>query len=544
MFKFIKEIYQRLTKPEKKFLLAATLLVLFLSSVTFLYGLFIEGNKFYTGYSLINGADKMVYLSQIEQARQDRFLLYNLYTSEPQIGYFSPLWLTLGWFSRLTTISPLFTYHLFRAILGFIFLYLLYLFISQIFSSIKWRKITFLVLALSSGLGVLSLNGVWTPENIFKNLGTDMWIVESNTFLSLSHSPSFILSQICLLLIFWWTIERVKIANLKSVLAIGLLALFLGIIHPFDLIIVYSILVVWFMFKTFREKQWSWPIFLKLLVIFVISFFPIIYFLLLRHYDSTFAGWAAQFITLSPKLFNYLVGYGLIFIAFIIGLYPAFKSKNKYLNFLLVWAVVSWFLLYLPLPMQRKLGNGMHIPMVLVGMWGVWFAVKKIKELKIRVNKWLKFITVTIVIILLLSSNIFILGFELVVFKPRPAPFYWSVELEQAFMWLRVNSPRDSVILAVYKTGTIIPAYTGRISYTGYEFQTINYKEKRDQVEKWFYNSNINDEQKELWLREEGVDYILWGELEKIYGDFQPGNKDYLEPIYQNQKVGVYKVKS
>lgn len=522
----------------------ASIVILLITLIPLTLAWILAGDNYFTGGTFIAASDKMVYLSQIEEARQGNFLLHNLHTSEPQIGYISPIWVTLGWFSRLTTIPPLVTFHLFRIVLGFIFLYLLYLFITQLFSNIKWRKITFLVLALSSGLGIFTVVRPWTAENMYNYFGVDIWFSEGNTFLTLYHSPLFILSQICLLLIFWWMIARLNSAKYREAALIGLIGFFLGIIHPYDIVIVYSICSVWFIVKVFQEKYWSWPNFLKLLIVFFISFIPIIYYFTLKYLSPGFAGWAIQNITLSPRPYNYMIGYGLIFILFLLGVYPAWKSKSKYFNFLAIWAVVSWLLLYAPIQSQRRLGNGLHIPMVLLAILGVMVLLNKLRKYSffrlLGKQYFIMLSIVTILAFLAISSNLFFIGAEF--FHHTFGGFHLIKSEKNAIIWLKDNLKESDLILSQNTIGTIIPSISGRYVYLGHGHQTNNWLIKKYDVEEWFFKDNKYDQLKYKWLTREGINYIFFSWRERALGNFRPEEKDYLQKVFEEDEVEIYKV--
>ncbi|MBU1130895.1 hypothetical protein KJ840_02070 [Patescibacteria group bacterium] len=545
MLTYLKQVLKSLSRKEKEFVFIVSFTVLLITLIPLAFSWVRSSDDYFTGGTFIAAADKMVYLSQIEEARQGNALVHNLYTSEPQIGYLSPLWTGLGWFSRATKLSPLFTLHFFRIIFGFIFLYLLYLFISQIFSSVKWRKITFLALSFSSGLGIFTVIRPWTAENMYNYFGTDIWFSEGNTFLTLFHSPLFILSQICLLLIFWWTIARLTSAKYTEAAAIGLIGGFLGFIHPYDIVIIFSVLLVWFAVKTVQKKEWFWPVFLKLIIVLFISFLPIGYFFLLKYFSPGFAGWAIQNITLSPRIYNYMIGYGLIFILFLFGVYPAWKSRNRYFNFLAIWAIVSWLLLYAPLQSQRRLGNGLHMPMVILAIFGLVVILNKLKQLWLFkiVNKQyiIKTTAILILVFLAISSNLFLIGAEF--FYHALKGFYITQNEKEAIIWFKDNLKTTEVILSKNTIGSIIPAISGRYVYLGHGHQTNNWLIKKYDVEEWFFKDNQGDALKYRWLLREGIDYLYHGSREMALGNFNPDEKSYLEEVYKNQEVTIYRIK-
>ena len=259
MLKIWQKIYKRLKKSEKRFLYLVILLTLLISSIPLVFGLLSSNSElFYTGSGFVGGADKMVYFSQIEDARQGSFLLKNLYTSELQnTGLFSPLWFSLGFIAKLTGLPTIIIFHLARLVFGFILLFLLYLLLSKIFIKVKWRKIGFLILCFGSGLGIFTISSNWHYSYLYEHVGTDLWASEANTFLTISHSPLFILSQILILIIFWWTIERLVKSKLLEVIIMGLLVLLLGLIHPYDLFIIFSVIGTWFIIKSLKLNNFE-----------------------------------------------------------------------------------------------------------------------------------------------------------------------------------------------------------------------------------------------------------------------------------------------
>ena len=111
---FLKGIFYSITKKEIKFVLIVSAIVMLVSLVPLIYANIIAGPEMeYTGLALLSGPDKMQYLSQIEQARQGKLLLSNLYNTDfGSFEIFSPLRLIMGWFGRITSLSNLAVFHL------------------------------------------------------------------------------------------------------------------------------------------------------------------------------------------------------------------------------------------------------------------------------------------------------------------------------------------------------------------------------------------------------------------------------------------------
>ena len=544
MIKLWRKIFKSLKRSEKRFLFLITAIILFLTLIPLILGFVLTPKgQFYTNVGYAGGADKMVYLSQIEEARQGNVRLHNLYTAEPQEAkLFSPLWLALGQFSRLTNLAPLFTFHLFRLAFGFILLLLLYLFIARIFKQVKWRKIAFLILAFGSGLGFFTVGADWNEAFLFEHVGVDLWASESNTFLTLAHSPLFILSQILILVFFWWLIERLGEAKWGEAVLMGLLVLLLGIIHPYDLFIIFPVTAGWFLMKSIRLKKWVNRIFLKLLAIGLIASLSAAYFFWLKASSRAFADWLVQNVTLSPGLVNYFVGYGLIFIFYLLAIFKTAKSKNRYLFFLSIWSIIGWFLIMSPLQVQRRLINGFHPPLAILGVVGLYYLSGKLRRTAFNGSYFLKSAAIQLTAVLLIGSNLLFLGVESVLIAWDRYPIYISQEDYRAILWFKDNVQKEEVILSSAPSGNLIPAYSGRKVFIGHGHQTSDWQDKLNYLNNFFFATNEDDEQKKDWLLSQKIDYLFYGFYERSLGGFKPEEKDYLRPVWQQGQAAIYRV--
>ena len=266
------------------------------------------------------------------------------------------------------------------------------------------------------------------------------------------------------------------------------------------------------------------------------------YFFWLQLANPIFKEWLIQNVTLSPKIINYFIGYGLIFIFYIIAIRKTLKGKNKYLFFLSIWSVVSWFLLFLPVQFQRRMSNGLHMPMVIIAVVGLIVVIKFLNEKKLFKSFGYKSAFIQLILILLISSNIFFLGAEMVLILWKRYPIHIPRENFQAIKWFKVNIEKNEVILAAPATGNIIPAYSARTVYIGHGHQTANWLDKKNNVNNFFFSTNQADDLKERWLKQGGIDYLFFGHLEDLIGDFNPFEKNYLLPVWQEGKANIFKV--
>lgn len=547
MFSFIKKAHQLLFKKERWGVWLIIIGVLVLSSVPLgVAWLTTPAHKVFTGVLGIDSGDIMVYLSQIQEASRGHLLLHNLYTSENPSGLiFSPLWLVLGWIKAATGLSALFIFHMARIIFGAGFLYFLYLFISKFFQNTTWRLICFLMICLDTGLG---LGRFIVDMLVIPNFTSDhinLWLSQSHIFTTIQHSPLFIVSLALLLLIFWWTIERLALASLKENLIISGIILLMGLIHPYNLMIVGVVLLSYVIIESLKKNKPTKVAWRNLIIMGLGAALAAVYFWWLFKSDAAVAVWAKQNITLSPDVIFYLWEFGIVLLLFLVGAWLAIKNHQQTIYFLLVWGLVGLGLLYAPIQFQRRLVNGLIIPITIVGIIGLRFIWEKLHK------AWLQIIMVTVLILLLLPSTIFNIGFNMlltnqVVYQTSNGnePYaYLPADIYNGLNWITNNLTSDSVILSSVSTGLFVPYFGGTKVYLGHHHQTGYFVNKRQQVEGHFFADNDNDQVKWAWLKNQNIDYVFWGPAEQTLGNFIPRQKGYLQQIYSSERVEIYKVR-
>lgn len=529
---------------EWPFILIVSSVILLFTILPTVSALYFSSSRdlYYTGASLASPVDRTVYLSQIEEARQGHIFIHNLFTSEPQVGYVSPLWVTLGNLAKVFSLSPLFIFHLARLFLGFILLLVIYLFISCVWTDIKWRRVGFLAVTLNSSL-YLNLASL-SPANFNGYFGIDLWFNDGNAFLSLYNSPLAIISQTLIFLFFWWIIKRLGVAKFSETAAMGLLLLCLGALHPYDLVMIFVVSSVWFILQYFASTVFIWRKFFKLAMIYGFMTLPAIYFFILKTFSAGFYGWFQQNVNLSPPPFYFLRSFGIMSVFFLIGVVCSRKIRNGALKFLFVWAVIAWLLLYFPAPFQRKLGNGMYLPVVLIGLYGIRFLINKLKQhptVLIFNGKVIQYAAIVLIILIFSLNTINFIKIETDI-AAQNKYFFIKQEEKEAMVWLKQNIQSDKVVASSSATGNIIPSISGRYVYLGHGHQTNNWQAKRFEVEEVFFKTNGNDKYKRKWLIENNINYVYYGHNESELGEYNPEDKPYLKKVFQNNEVKIYQV--
>ncbi|MDP3994424.1 MAG: hypothetical protein Q8P91_01150 [bacterium] len=536
----------------KKAYLAITSLALILTFVSLIIGVQKapgDPKMIFLGRRTINSQDTPTYFSFIEQAKQGKILFQNLYTTEePNPGLFRPSYLIIGQFGRIFNLSSPILFHLSRIPFGFLFFLTAYFFFSLFFTK-KGHILTALsILAFSSGVGFIT--GGFIKDS------TDLWIPESNTFLSLSDSPHFIFSQTLMLGIFTSFLYYLKTRSRSFLILGGLAAAILSFEHPFDLPTIF--LAFGLFTSTFLLTKSKIP--KNYLLISSAFLFPSLigavnYFFLLK--SPAISLWSQQNVMLSPDFINYLSGFGFLLPLAVVGIIPLLKLDEEKAYLILSWLMSTFLLLYSPVVFQRRFIEGIHIPITILATLGVIFLLGQLERFfqKMRESKskhkiyslpaFVKpFIAIILILILSLTSLKSIYN-DIQAFSNNKTDDYYYYLLPQEFEgmnWISKNIPDDRIILSNWFYGNLIPGFTGRKVYIGHKIQTIDFGKKNSFLADFF--TTLSDQERKQFLKEQNINYLFFGKDDYFLrlGDFKAEEKNYLKKIYENQAVTIYSV--
>lgn len=547
---WLRNLWHELDQTSRRVLVGVIVGAALLSSAPYVLGWVFAGTQHtYLAMNPIAPADTNVYFSFIEQARQGNVLLRNLHTGEPQNGsLFHPLWLVLGWLAGVFRLSVPVVFHLARVALGAIFLFVVYHTLMRVCTSPRQRNLAFVLIAFSSGIGAF-LPLSMTPhsdQEILLLWSTDQWVSESNTFLTLFHSPLFVLSQLLLLIV--WGLFLAKPGRGATIFT-GAVVFLAGLMHPYDLVTIGAVLVAFLLMRILRDprflpadaKQYA----RRLLVAGLFALPVVAYFLLISATEPAIGEWARRNVTTSPLPHNYLFGYGLLWVFAVVGFMAWRRTQKPERLFVLTWVVTSIILLYLPFQINRRMSNGLHLPLALlaaVELDLLWTALQRAKirplarQLLIAALGWvcvlgLFFSTiVTIVRAVYLASN------------PQLPLYDVPRDDAVAMRWIKEHSSSQDVLLSDAYHGNLLPAYTGRAVYAGHGHQTLRWEEKLKRINTWFFATNKDDAAKQRFLRNERITVVYITDATKKLGSFRAEEKPYLRLMYRNDAAAVYRV--
>ena len=237
---------------------------------------------------------------------------------------------------------------------------------------------------------------------------------------------------------------------------------------------------------------------------------------------------------------NLLLGYGLIgLLAAAGGWFIARGGKGngdaqKRGEWLILWwAVTTLVLVYLPLDLQRRLINGLHLPLAILAAIGLsrWLDSSPLQMTSRRL------ITNSVITIGVLGT-IFVWTIPLLGMLSSPtesetmALFFLRQDEVIGLKWLRENTTAGDVVLASPRQGMFVPGQTGARAYYGHPFETIEADKKKETVEA-FYRGEFEN-------APPAVDFIIYGPSEQALG--QPAKISAHSVVFSTDDVFIYRV--
>ena len=500
---------------------------------------------------LPNPQDGATYLSKIGEGARGAWLFTLSYTPEPHAGAaINEFYLLLGHLSRILGLSPLLMYHISRLVTGFVMYISIYHLGSVIWPRIRPRRLFFALIGIGSGLGWLALifasrTGVGGNDPL--SLPTDFSIPESIPFFATFVNPHFPLA-IALIALLAATFVMVFRPGFNTEptftnggASVALVSVALCIIQPQGWVPIAGALCLYILVLMWRSRKIP-QLELGWVLLVILPAIPIfIYYYAVVRDNEAMSIWNAQNITPSPSPVNYILGFGLLLIVAIPGLWRAVRRFERDGDrFMLIWFVVNAIALYAPLSLQRRLAIGLIIPIV-------YFAVRALED------AWFNWVSpkwrdpaLVALFVFILPSNVLALGIPLFgVAKPSAGIENWQLlpaDYNAAIHWLRDQAFLNQIVLAPPRVSLWIPAYSSQHVVYGHPFETLNAATKLAEVNDWYAGKNCYD-----LIQKYGVHYILGGDFDTLG---MPGATDTCiqtlnlgEPVATFDHVSIYEVR-
>lgn len=487
---------------EWRWALAVALVAVGLSTAPYFYAYVTVPPDLHFSGLLANVGDGYSYLAKMAQGARGEWLFHLPFTPEPhEGGLLFTFYLALGHLARITGLPLALVFHLARIATGLACLLVGYAFIAHFADSLSERRIAFLLLAFSSGLGWLVV-----PTG---GLSTDLRIPESITFYNLVVNPHFPLALALLLLVFLGVLAppQERLGGVRHPVLLSAASFTLVSVQPFVFITLGAVLVPYLAWCWLRERRFPRIQAARAALVLAAATPVVLYDAWLLTTNPVMRAWTAQNLTPSPPPWDYLLGYGLILALATLGTIRGLREGDTRIHFLIIWVVATALLLYAPFALQRRLSLGLHVPVAILAGQGVSGMVTP------RLGRrW-----ATVLVGATMLTNALLLLTLFAGAARRNAQTHLGHDEWAALGWLREHAPAEAVVLAGPETSLFIPAQAGQRVVYGHPFETVNAVTRRAQVEAYFAG-RLGAVAQVALLRQEGVSWVWLGPRERAAG--------------------------
>ncbi len=547
-----------------------------ITMLPYLLGYWLQGaNPRFGWYTWLgyNFDDSCVYLSWMRQAADGNFFQRNLFTTEPQSGQqFNVFFLVLGNIARFTHLPLIAVWHFARIALGVALLRAVWWLIELLGNDDRARKAAFLLVCFSSGLGWIP--GLWAETGF--EAPVDVWQPEAITFLTLYLNPLFNVSLLLMVGMLGWLLVAEQTKSIWPAIRAGFCGFLLGNIHTYDVITVTIVWGTYLLIRSLRTRKPNIGSWARAVVAGLPTAVTTGYVAFQLKTETVFAQRAAV-ETQSPPILQYALGFGLLLVLSLVGLIAAWRAGRTIpentgqptddLLFLAVWAAANLAVAYLPVPFQRKMIMGEHLPLAILGGIGVASLLKSITHWNWEYSCALA----GVVLVTSLTNIRFIVreatNVTIDLTQSLQRPFIYAGE-RRAMDWIRVNAPPNVPIQPLpwiakqtetkygfYDTtlAALAPGLTDHAVNAGHWGETPDFART---MAGWigFQLPSANDDSRKALLRETGVRYLIFshkrtdsldpGAGAAVLVPFGPVLPDYLRriPEASNSDADVFEV--
>lgn len=548
----MRSFFATITRNEWVFVAKVAALALALASVSILVIVALTPHGYFaTGLHTLSPGDYPVYYSYIDQAAKGSLIFSDLFTSEPHAPFnLNVFWIPVGWVARLLALSPSVAFHFARLAMVPLLVVVAYVLLALFFRDPTRRRISLIFVTFASGLGgyfALPLEGQFPKGVSPMTYPMDLWVTEAFPFLQFHQTGHFVFGTILFMIVLAGIVLAWRTGRYRYSIGAGLAALWLFAFHPFHAPSLAAIVVVWGLWECFHHRV-SWRRCLQqMMVTAAIAAPALAWQYVVATTNPIGVARASQNVLPTPAFHIVLESYGFLALATGLMFFRRSTWRDDRRSLLALWVLVQGILIFLPLFFQRRLTQGLSIPLAVLTadfIADVFFRWRQ------RPKSFAAFFTnspiaLTFAFLVLFGfSNAIVLGQDIhFVITNRTAPFvmYLPNEYATAFNVLK-RTEVDAIVLARAGTGNAIPGFTGRRTYVGHPVETLNYESKRQQVER-FFRDEESPERQAAFLYQNRISYVFWGPLERSTGPFNPNTKPFLEPVYVGQTISLYRVK-
>jgi len=524
-------------------LVAVAAALLALSNVPLLYGWLhhVPGRRF---MGIAAGVrDSNFYFMMMEQADDWKLLLQNKFAGgELDRIYHGFFWALLGRAAHVFGLSHVAAFHAARAAAIFLFVPVAWYFIGRFVESTRERIAGLLMICFGAGAGWIQMITYYRTGSM-PFAPADIATPEATSFFTHMSFPHLALALILIAACFALIEKAVSGDKLAPAFGAGVCGLVLGFIHVVNLVVVMAALAVYAGISFVGGKH-SRP--LRVSIVFgAVAIWPVIYYLRL---SLLYPALLPQVPVRSPGVATYLVGFAPLLILSLA--YIIFLLKSRLLRsgdlMLICWTATNFVLLYsYPLLQQEaRAVLGLQLPLAVLATRGIFQAVLPALGFEWtdseKKRKAAAFLLAGLLVTFTFPSTFCNIIDRISRLKTHPEAFSLTEDEYEALRFLK-GETGEGVVLSGDVVGNYIPGMTGKPAWLGqYDHPT---HDARYRSAHRVFTGTTSDSDRENFLRAGGIGFIFYGREERAMGDFDPDQAPYLESIYKNDSVSIYRTR-
>ena len=480
--------------------------------------------------------DATTYLAKMRQGAEGSWLWNDPYTSEPHGGVFLfGFYLLLGHLAALLHLPLIAAYHLAR-ISGGIALIVAADRLCRRLLKPELHRLALVLITLGSGLGFVA-QAAGNPSILGSRIqALDLHLPELSGWYSILAIPHFAWATA---LIIAALLGLLRIAEggrpWRAIAGTSLALIGLTAIHP-QMIPVLGL--IWLAYQALLfawGDRTSWRILLAQAGPFAATLPLLAYNAWILFRDPTIAQWASQWRHQAPDPLSLVVSLGMPLGLAIVGMIVAWRQRDRALGLMLVWPPLVAALLYLPnvANIQRRLLDALYVPLGILAAVGLRQVASRFRAAGPRRIR-------AILVTVCCFSSAIVLAIALRFASGAFPEAYVSNDAWQAMAWLSANHQPGDRALSSPGAGQLLPAWSGVSVYVGHYSETLDYFQKIANV-RAVLQPDTSGAALQAFLRTNGITLLYWGPDEARTG-FQPDGQPFLQPIYRDGGVTIYRV--
>ncbi len=525
---------------DQRWFLGLVVFLIFLTTIPYALAWLRQGEAWrFTGF-LLAVEDGNSYLAKMLLGRSGAWLFRSPYTLVPQgrYGLFGP-YLLLGKLARLpgdlhTQLMVLF--HLFRLGALVALAWSTYRLVARFVPLGPWRRWAVVLVLAGSGLDWVLLpwgRVAWGDADGPPSLISP----EAYGFLILLVLPHLALARALLFALLSDRLRGVRARTLTWKTALMVWA------HPLEAVAWLLVLGFWGLVRLLRPGVGGWRARGRDVARWLRPALPSVgvalaaagYLYALQCCDPYVRLWTAQNRLPAPPLWVYALGYGGLGL---LGLGAWQRLRQRWQQgeaealLPVAWALGAPLLAVAPVPIQRRLVEGVWLAWVVWGMEGAqaWAVTPRRRAV----------LTATLPLALVAPA---LLLWGMLQVAQRPAfPAFRPAEEVQAFEALAQRAAYDDAVMAAYPTGNALPAWTPVRVPLGLGPESAPRAENEALVRMVYAADTPPEARRALWARW-GVRWVFWGPAERALGDWHPSPADGVVLRFRAGPFAVYEVR-